>query len=354
MDKTEESTRQEVVDRDSDDLSQPRKGGLMNTLYPPGPKPGAGGRLKNHCRKFWWCDLLVVAIIVLIIVLPIIYVAIPNKAQHDLNASTLEVTSQEVTKSAPDGIHLKLNSVARSSSKYHPTIEAFEAGLHLENGEDFLVINVPETKAEAETQIVVDQDVKFASLDAFKAYNKVVMGSETFDVYMTGKPKLKLSGLPKMSVDYNKKVTMKGLNHLKGLNITDLEILAGEKKPLADGSNMIGRVIIPNPSVMTLDLGNVTMNLKVDGTDIGTSLLPNLVLTPGTNNVSMQSTVKLITVSSLIAKSYQNKIIPLEISGNSSVNAQGEHLTYFEEAIRSNTVKVDLNVGPAMAAIGLD
>jgi hypothetical protein len=155
-------------------------------------------------------DLLVIAIIILIIVLPIIYVAIPNKAQHDLNASTLEVTSQEVTKSTPDGIHLKLNSIARSTSKYHPTIEAFEAGLHLENGEDFLVINVPETKAEAETQIVVDQDVKFASLDAFKAYNKVVMGSETFDVYMTGKPKLKLSGLPKMSVDYNKKVTMKG------------------------------------------------------------------------------------------------------------------------------------------------
>jgi hypothetical protein len=27
----------------------------MNKLYPPGPKPGAGGRVKNHCRKFWWC-----------------------------------------------------------------------------------------------------------------------------------------------------------------------------------------------------------------------------------------------------------------------------------------------------------
>lgn len=32
-----------------------RKGGLMNKLYPPGPQPGAKGRVKNHCRKFWWC-----------------------------------------------------------------------------------------------------------------------------------------------------------------------------------------------------------------------------------------------------------------------------------------------------------
>jgi len=33
----------------------PKKGGIMNTLYPPGPKPGAVPRVKNHCRKFWWC-----------------------------------------------------------------------------------------------------------------------------------------------------------------------------------------------------------------------------------------------------------------------------------------------------------
>lgn len=34
----------------------PRKqGGVMNKLYPPGPQPGGKGRMKNHCRKFWWC-----------------------------------------------------------------------------------------------------------------------------------------------------------------------------------------------------------------------------------------------------------------------------------------------------------
>lgn len=32
-----------------------RKGGIVNKLYPPGPNPGAKGRMKNHCRKFWWC-----------------------------------------------------------------------------------------------------------------------------------------------------------------------------------------------------------------------------------------------------------------------------------------------------------
>jgi len=38
--------------------SAPRKqGGIINKLYPPGPQPGAKGRVKNHCRKFWWCGM---------------------------------------------------------------------------------------------------------------------------------------------------------------------------------------------------------------------------------------------------------------------------------------------------------
>lgn len=105
---------------------------------------------------------------------------------------------------------------------------------------------------------------------------------------------------------------------------------------------------------MTLDLGNVTMNLSVNGTAIGYSVLPNLILHPGTNNVSMQSTVKLLTVSGLVANFYKDRIIPLDVVGNSSISTQsGEHLPYFEEAIKSNTIRVELNVGPAMAAIGL-
>jgi hypothetical protein len=143
-------------------------------------------------------------------VLPVIFVAIPDKAQHDLNASTLDVTSQEVTSPNADGVHLKLNSEAKSSSSFHPTIEAFTAGLKLDGKEPFLYVNVPETKAEAETDILIDQDVKIASLDAFKEYNKLVMNSESFDVYMAGKTKIHQSGLQAISVDYNKKVSMKG------------------------------------------------------------------------------------------------------------------------------------------------
>lgn len=328
-----------------------KQGGIVNKLYPPGPD--GKGRVKNHCRKFWWCDLLVIVIIALIIVLPIIYVAIPNIAQDEINKSTLEVTSQDVSNTTPDQIHLKLDSVIKSSSKYHPTIDGFRASLSLEGqSKPFLYINIPSAKSEAVTSVTVDQDVKIEDAAAFADYTKTVMGSETFQVRLDGKPKIHLGGLPSMDVNYNKVVTMKGLNRLKGLNITSIKIITNPSEMPADGSNMVGTVFIPNPSVQTLELGNLTMNLSVDGKPIGNSTLPNLTLKPGENNVPMQAHVDQGTVLTLITSKYKNAILPLDIVGNSSVR-NGQHLVYFEEAIKSNTIRVDLNVGPALAAMGL-
>lgn len=332
-----------------------RKGGIMNTLYPPGPKPGAGGRIKNHCRRFWWCDCLVLIIVVLVIILPIIFVAIPKKAQNDINKSDLEVTSQILESPTSDSFKLKLTSVAKSYSKFHPTIDAFEASLSLAGQQDapFLKLTIPEIKATSETEIVVEQDINIGDMDAFKRYTMTALGSEEFEVHLDGETKVRLKGLKAMDVDYNKVIKMKGLNHLSGLKISDLKVLSGKGVVLEDGSNLIGNVYIPNPSVMTLTLGNVTLNLKVDGESIGTALMPNLVVRPGDNNVPMQSRVDQLQLVGLISKKFHDGILPLEITGNSSIY-NGEHLGYFEEALAKNVIKLDLDAGPPLKEIGID
>jgi hypothetical protein len=143
-------------------------------------------------------------------VLPIIYVGVPNKAQDEINDSTLEVSSQEVTNSKPDSVHLKIDTVIKSDSSYHPTIDGFRAGLSLEGQSPFVYIDIPKAKSEAETYITVEQDVGFASMEAFTAYTKTVLASETFQIYLDGKTNIHLSGLPTMDVNYNKIITMKG------------------------------------------------------------------------------------------------------------------------------------------------
>ena len=143
------------------------------------------------------------------------------------------------------------------------------------------------------------------------------------------------------------------MNKLARLNITDVKILSGKDEILEDGSNMVGTVFIPNPSVMLLDLGNVTMNLSVNGTSIGSTLLPNLILKPGDNYVPMQSHVNQLDVITLIKDKYNDAILPIDIVGNSSMVGD-KHLEYFEAAIQSNTIRLDMNVGPALMAIGIN
>lgn len=155
-------------------------------------------------------DLLVVAVIVLIIVLPIVYVGIPNKAQHDINASTLEVTSQEVTDTEPDKVHVHIEAIAHSSSSFHPTLEAFRAGLSLEGQDPFIYLDIPQTKAEDDTPIDVDQEAPIVNMDSFIGYTKTALASEEFTIFLSGKTKVHQKGLSAISVDYNKQVKMKG------------------------------------------------------------------------------------------------------------------------------------------------
>jgi hypothetical protein len=144
-----------------------------------------------------------------------------------------------------------------------------------------------------------------------------------------------------------------GLNRLSGLDITDVKILSGTNEILSDGSNLIANVSIPNPSVMTLDLGDITMNLFVDSKQIGYSLIPNLILRPGENKYPLQGHVEQLTILGLVTSNYTDAVLPIDIVGNSSVK-DGQHLMYYEEAIKSNTIRLNLDVGPALAGIGIN
>jgi len=93
------------------------------------------------------------------------------------------------------------------------------------------------------------------------------------------------------------------------------------------------------------------MNLFVQGTMIGSSLIPDLTLKPGNNTVDMRSTTNQSLVLQQLAN-FKDGILPVDIVGNSSVYKR-QHLPYYEEALGSNKLRVNLNVGSALGAIGL-
>lgn len=132
--------------------------------------------------------------------------------------------------------------------------------------------------------------------------------------------------------------------------MTDISLSIG---PAADGTNLNGTVFIPNPSNITVEMGNITMALSVDGSPIGLTYIQNLKLVPGDNRVPMRSTINQTVVLNLIADRYNDGVLPVSITGDSSTY-NGQILPYFTAALQSDTVNISLNAAPALRNIGLN
>ena len=87
------------------------------------------------------------------------------------------------------------------------------------------------------------------------------------------------------------------------------------------------------------------MDLSANGTYIGYSLIQDLVLQPGNNSFDMRSYVNTTKAIGFVGSDY---ILHVDIVGNSSINDAGEHLPYFEAAIRGNKLHYKLNITEAL------
>ncbi|KAL9129584.1 MAG: hypothetical protein Q9217_002004 [Psora testacea] len=302
------------------------------------PKPTFKARLKAHFKK--WC----------------LYVAFPRISQDNMNKSTLTITSLILSNPRPNSFHLLQNSTVGNPSAYHPRLDAFNASLSLHGGKPYAYIEIPRLHATESAISIVDQDVTITDLEAFTAYNEAALNEEDVKVDVKGKTKLHLMRFPTTTVDYKKTVKMKGLNKLAGFNVTSFKI---KLTPEPDGANMVGEVYIPNPSVLTLSMGNVTFTNLLPATDstpatpIGTSTLTNLVLVPGNNTVPIRSTINQTLVIGAIATTYKDGMLPVDIIGNTSVY-DGQHLTYFEKTLQGLTQHITLDIGSALKDVGVD
>ena len=101
--------------------------------------------------------------------------------------------------------------------------------------------------------------------------------------------------------------------------------------------------------MLTLTLGTVVFDNSVDGTPIGNSTIPDLVLMPGPNTVKMRAHADQAAVIKLVTGKYKDGKLPVTVQGKSAVY-DGVHLPYYEAALRSSSQKVTLDVG---AALGL-
>jgi hypothetical protein len=139
-----------------------------------------------------------------------VYVGYPRIAQGDINDSTLDVTSMEISDPSPDGFHLNQKQVIGSGSAFKPKLFSFDADVSLLGSSKFAVVTVPEVQGRDGYVVDIDQWVDLSSVEDFEAFSTAVMMNEEFKLNIYGEPRLKLGALPTIDIDYNKTITMKG------------------------------------------------------------------------------------------------------------------------------------------------
>jgi hypothetical protein len=91
----------------------------------------------------------------------------------------------------------------------------------------------------------------------------------------------------------------------------------------------------------------VTLDLSVAGTPIGQSYIHDLTLVPGNNTLPMTSVLNQTLVLRLITQKtspYANRILPITITGNSSVY-KGQEVPYFTSALAATNISIEFDIG---------
>ncbi|RPA73937.1 hypothetical protein BJ508DRAFT_44271 [Ascobolus immersus RN42] len=233
-----------------------------------------------------------------------------------------------------DGFVLSIDSTIKGSKIHGAKIDKFTGNFQLnEDKKTFMKVEIPKVSTEDDIPVEVkDIDTTVSDNDAFLHFAHTLMESEELDVKIAGKTKIHIGKLG-AKVDYNEVITMKGLNKLKGMAVVGFTPVDGEYNLEAD-------ILIPNPTVVSLQLGDVNIDLFNDGKVFGNGTLPDLLLTPGDNKYKFRGNVNLGVMLQMIAAAGGKEAF-FQVKGT-SVKYDGQDIPWLAEPLGGSFVDVKL------------
>ncbi|KAI1425386.1 hypothetical protein F5Y12DRAFT_747314 [Xylaria sp. FL1777] len=317
-------------------------------------EPMAVPRKKSHFKRFWWAYLLAFLVVAVVIIVPsVLLVAVPKTAQQKLNEAKLTIDGISVTNTQPDSVLMAINSTIEADDSVHATIDAFQGTLYLADVDPplaFAQFNFPQTTSSAVQTVNISQEVQISDQNAFTTFNKALLSSVSTNVQVKGDTHIHVQGISRAyPVTFDKTVSVKGLNNFEGLSISDPSISILAK------NNFNGTVHIPNPSALTLEIGNTTFVTYLNGKDVGQAHINNLVLYPGDNTFTTSASIaQLPILNALTLKPLceLNGKLPFQLVG-SDVENNGQTLPYFRDPLAASSQNVTIDLSDAAKKIGL-
>ncbi|PLN86851.1 hypothetical protein BDW42DRAFT_198335 [Aspergillus taichungensis] len=310
-----------------------------------------GEKLRQHWKRFWFI-YLVGNIIFLAIFLPIFFlIAIPAIAQMVVNKSTLLLVSGAVLQPKPDSVQLTMKASIDLKVAVPVRIEAVTFDLFqpdLGHDRPYAALDLPgQTIKGNYTLGVSDRFTPIQDTEAWVEFVRQVVFQEKTSLSLYA-PTTAYLGVLKSNVIMNKAIVTPGLNKFKGLAISDATLLL---PPEDDGTNLVGNITLPNPSVLELEVGTLQMDVKSGDLTVGNASLTDITLKPGDNTFPMNGVLDLKKVITNLGDVIKSQA-PYLKKGKLSLNAvatsivwDGTEVPYYTKVLRELTLPVEVAIG---------
>ncbi|KAI1437758.1 hypothetical protein GGR50DRAFT_692025 [Xylaria sp. CBS 124048] len=299
-------------------------------------------KVKRHCGRFkWW--YLGVALIILIIILPLIFTrVIPAITQDIVDQQKLPIMEGMFQAISPTQLAVTLKT--QLDTPLAATLDPTTLFLYNKDTPEFspfLNITLPKIHADHKTPVTVEKQVVSVTNET----ELVKWFSEVFDQPTTalsvkGKSTVHLGAL-KMGATIEKTIQAASLNGLAGFGIENLKLVF---PPMDDGRNVKGTLNLPNSGVLTLGLGNLTLNLFSGDINLGYVTVYDIVLPPGNNTRNFDGQLyldELIPNLGAILDSQQEALsegnVELRATGNATI-VNGVHIGFVEQVLNKKSL----------------
>ncbi|RMZ38050.1 hypothetical protein CA14_005074 [Aspergillus flavus] len=307
-------------------------------------------RIFKHFKRYWLCYGLL-GFIFLAIFLPVFFlVIIPAIAQRLVNDASIPIHSAAIMQPTPDGLTFSLSASLSVPLGLSVRIDAFNLSLFnrgVKPMKPYVTVPLEGLRLKGKSDITItNQTTKIQDQDQFTTILSNAVYSERFKLSAYGKATAHL-GKIKVPLKLDKDIELNGLNMLKGFSIDNAGVVL---PPEADGSNLLGQATLPNYSVVTFALGNVTLDLKIDDIILGNGTINNVLLKPGNNSVPLRAVVDIPNAIKNIApilaaetNALSQGNVMISASGQSTIY-EGEHIPYFEKVLNNLTISANVPI----------
>ncbi|PLB53419.1 hypothetical protein P170DRAFT_445175 [Aspergillus steynii IBT 23096] len=307
--------------------------------------------LRRHWARFWCCYTLF-SIIFLIIFLPIFFLLIiPAIAQRVVDNSTLLLVKADIMQPRPESVQMTIVSALKLPLgvpvRIDPmTLDLFNRASPSDNG-TWGQMHLKDYVISGNTTLGVDKQFTPLNVTEWTQYVHNTVFMKHAPLSARGKTTAYL-GQIKNHVTMNKDIPQTTLNSFEGFAIKDTQLLLPARD---DGTNLLANATLPNPSVLTLEIGTTTLDVKSGDLVIGNATLDNLILRPGNHSTPVHGMLDLrILIKNLRSvlatqlESIRDGYLTLDTVGK-TVFYDGTEVPYYTNVMKKLTMTAQVPLG---------